>query len=183
MISMTNSIPHKSTGIQAPWYTVYNKVVALFGNDEELQISNLSEVDDVPDNGFKCGYGFTISSKNSVKLKSIEKILKRHFEFGNVYLNIDFVYEPQNDDVITPSDFKNAFAGNNILSKVQIVPTPAGVPQTFVVFAREVIQFYNDDITDLYGNFNGLSEDIARELFNDTDASICYCTDIIPANE
>ncbi len=158
----------KKSGIQEPWVTTYNKIYALFGNDLDLTISNLNER--TPGN-----YVIIISSQNNAKLESIKKILKNHFDFGNVTLDIEFI--PENDDEkITDSDFRNAFNCNENLAEVRSIETPDGFHRTYVVFEKEVVQFYNDDLTDLYGNYNGLMEDIARELFNEVDASISYCT-------
>jgi hypothetical protein len=158
----------KKAGIQAPWTTTYNKICALFNNDLDLHITDLTEKTEG-------NYTFTISSVNGVKLDSIKKILKNHFEFGNVTMDIEFIPE-NDDDKITDSDFRNAFNCNENLAEVRTIETPDGFSRTYVVFEKEVVQFYNDDLTDLYGNYNGLMEDIARELFNEVDPSISYCT-------
>lgn len=171
----------QTLGLQSPWYTLYNKIVAIFGNDEELTISNISETKSTAD--AKATYTITISSSNAVKLQAIEKILKHEFPMGNIVVKIEFVYEESDNVNITAADFKNAFSGNPIMSAIKTIETPWKSEMTFVMFKREVIQFYNDDITDIYGNFNGLAEDIARELFNSPTDVISYCTDIIPANE
>ena len=158
----------KKAGIQAPWVTTYKKICALFENDMDLHISDINEP--TPGN---CT--IVISSQNNAKLESIKKILKNHFEFGNVTLDIEFIPE-DNNEKITDSDFRNAFNCNENLTEVRTIETPDGFSRTYVVFEKEVVQFYNDDLTDLYGNYNGLMEDIARELFNEVDASISYCT-------
>lgn len=158
----------KKAGIQAPWVTTYKKICALFENDMDLHISDINEA--TP--GI-CT--IVISSQNNAKLESIKKILKNHFEFGNVTMDIEFIPE-NDDDKITDSDFRNAFNCNENLAEVRNIELPDGSVKTYVVFEKEVVQFYNDDLTDLYGNYNGLMEDIARELFNDVDPSISYCT-------
>lgn len=158
----------KKAGIQAPWVTTYKKICALFENDMDLHISDINEA--TPGN---CT--IVISSQNNAKLESIKKILKNHFEFGNVTLDIEFIPE-DNNEKITDSDFRNAFNCNENLTEVRNIELPDGSVKTYVVFEKEVVQFYNDDLTDLYGNYNGLMEDIARELFNEVDASISYCT-------
>ena len=165
-----------NVGIQSPWVTTYNKINALFERDEDLTISPLSGDEDGV-------YTFTISSSNATKLNAIEKLLANNYKFGNVTLNVKFVVEDNGKDGITVADLKNAFTGNSVVSKIETVVNPVGVSQTFVMFGREVIQFYNDDISDFFGNYNGLAEDIARELFNPVDASISYCTDVVPSNQ
>lgn len=160
-------------GLQSPWVTLYNKIYFMFNNDEDLDISNLIESDG--------NYSMTIASNNTTKLKAIEKILKHEFPMGNITFKINFVYGENESDNITISDIKNAFNGNTVISTIKTAMTPAQDELTFVLFNREVVQFYNDDISDFYGNYNGLAEDIAREIFN-TQFDINYCTDIIPAD-
>lgn len=36
----------------------------------------------------------------------------------------------------------------------------------YCVFKKEVIQFWNDDISDYLGNYTTLAKDIAREILN-----------------
>ena len=38
---------------------------------------------------------------------------------------------------------------------------------------KEVIQFWNDDLYDYYGNYSRLASDIARELFNPSEIQYC----------
>ena len=171
---MSKKVNSNIVGLQSPWVTIYNKVVALFGRDEELTIGNL-EADEA-----NSGYFFTIASANSVKLNSLERILKNEFVLGNITLRIKFIYENVQDG-ITANDLRNAFAGNNILKDIKTVDTPLANGISYVLFGREVLQFFNDDITDYFGNYNGLAEDIARELFNEVP-NVNYCTDIVPAN-
>ena len=147
-------------GIQAPWVTHYEFVKAMFGRDEEINISELNELD----NG---NYEFIVSSPNCDKLTAIIKIFKSDtFKFGNVSLHIKFLVENDSEEY-GGDDFETAFEDNPIFDEVITGKLPTGEEMYFVMFKKEVIQFYNDDISDPYGNFNGLAEDIARELFRD----------------
>lgn len=171
--AVANTETKTATGklkIQSPWIITYKKIVALFGRDADLEISSIVGL---PDGN----YGLSIFSKNTPKLQAIEKILKSEYTFGNVKLYISFIFEENNKDSITAVDFKTAFSGNSILSNVyereDITRTTIN---TYVLFSKEVIQFFNDNLKDFYGNYNGLAEDIAREIFNESDVS--YGTDI-----
>lgn len=164
----------KSTTLATPWSTLYKKICALFERDDELQISELEKVDG--------NYTFSITSDNAVKLRSLEKLLKSEYEFGNVKLIITFVYLDAGADVITVSDLKNVFCGNTMVRDIVSGTLPGGATKTYVVFSKEVVQFYNDDLTDAYGNYNGLAEDIAREVFVDGGPGLSYSTDIVPIN-
>ena len=47
---------------------------------------------------------------------------------------------------------------------------------TYLLFKPEVIQFFDDDIYDYEGNWTGLAQDIAREVFADETRGIHFCT-------
>ena len=161
----------KKSNLQAPWITLYNKIVAMFEQDPDIKIEPIYQSDDGV-------YIINIASTHTIKLTAIEKILKNKFELGNITVNIKFKYENENDDMITLHDFEVAFAGNNIFSRAKSIEDPWEFNASYVIFSKDVVQFYNDDLTDIYGNFNGLAEDIARDIFKETELPIYYCTDI-----
>lgn len=49
----------------------------------------------------------------------------------------------------------------------------------YVVFKNCVVQFFNDNLNDIYGNISTLYQDIAREIFADAEwEGVFYCTDV-----
>lgn len=164
---------NKKVGISAPWVLLYKKIRAMFDQDTELEITELQQLIGT------ANYAFSIGSRNTAKLKAIEKILKSEYVIGNIKLFINFEYQENGDsNVITDIDIQTAFAGNPILSDVKktddIVIRDGMV---FVLFEPEVVQFFNDDLSDYYGNYNGLAADIAKEIFVE-QTNIKYGTDI-----
>lgn len=148
--------------IQSPWVITYKKIKALFERDTDLDISTIINL---PDGN----YAVSISSKNTAKLQAIEKILKPEFVFGNIKLLITFVYEENNLIGLNAYDFKTAFANNDVVKAVyEREDYTKTTTFAYVLFAKEVIQFYNDDLMDYYGNYNGLAQDIAKEIFKDS---------------
>jgi hypothetical protein len=51
-----------------------------------------------------------------------------------------------------------------------------GTRHGFVRFQPEVIQFFHDDISDYNGNWSGLAQDIAREVFEGEYRGVHFCT-------
>lgn len=49
-------------------------------------------------------------------------------------------------------------------------------PITYIVFKNKVVQFWNDDLSDIYGNRSTLYQDIAKEIFGES-SGIFFCTD------
>ena len=45
----------------------------------------------------------------------------------------------------------------------------------YVIFAKEIIQFFNDDLSDIYGNANFIVADLARERCN-IGQNMYFCT-------
>ncbi len=60
-----------------------------------------------------------------------------------------------------------AFRNNKLFKGVVLVPKKeeslfAG--KVVILFAKEVLQFYNDDVTDIFGNFNELAAHVFADI-------------------
>lgn len=164
--------------MQSPWVTIYNKFKAMFSNDIDLKISELEG----PDNKVAT---FEITSTNTDKINALSNILNDYFILGNVKLavkfgvingsNVEFINTKKRRNHIDQDIIFTAFENNNALDDVRTIKFPGGFPVTYILFVKEVVQFYNDDMTDLYGNYNGLYEDIARDIFLPFNGTF-YCT-------
>ena len=160
--------------LQSPWQTYYNKVRALLGNDTDLTISAMEKSGEYE-------YFFRVDSTNTEKINSLNTVFKTVIPMGNITLKIGFGVVDindvaENDIKPTAEDFKIAFTDNPLVEDYHDIEAFGG-HHVYIEFKKKVIQFYNDDITDFYGNFNGLAEDIAREVTNNV-AGIFYCTSI-----
>lgn len=149
-----------------PWNTYINKIKAIFDNDPEIRI----EYDDNPSKPV-----ITMYVENPTKAAALQELLGEEKKFGNIILAITVV--PANKKFSSQIDvIKAALEGNPIVTQIETYDV-FGAEMTFCEFRKEVIQFPNDDCSDLNGNFNGLAEDLARELFiKTTNSQINYCT-------
>ena len=43
----------------------------------------------------------------------------------------------------------------------------------YCIFKKEVIQFWNDNLSDYRGNYNGLASDIAKEILKANIVQFC----------
>ena len=141
----------KTVALSSPWMTYYNKLVALFNDDPELNVLWKEEEKTI-----------IIESINTFKIMALEKLLAPTVAFGNVTVTVKCLVKDGAEESLS-AVFKTAFAGNPHFSKV-IDATVVAVEETFVLFKPEVIQFFNDDTSDYYSNWNGLSEDIMRDV-------------------
>lgn len=153
------------TRISPPWVTYAKKVQALFAEDQDVIVEY--------DNDSRT---LTLLVEGQDKASAIERLIPKEAEFGNVKLAI--TVKPSNDDSLQAT-VRKAFAGNPAVSSIETVSgdVPLFGSRTYVLFKPEVVQFFDDDMSDYNGLHSTLYQDIAREVF-DYDASVSFCTDI-----
>lgn len=169
----------KTLSIEAPWYTYQKKLDALLSGDPEIIVS---EIDDYPDdNGTDLQVNVLVYNKE--KAIALDRMLKKSVDFGDIVLHIAVVDATANEspEAGTIALFKTIFKGNPRVSDFKVATDFCGIDHGYVCFVPEVLQFHDDDLTDYYGNWNGLAEDIASTVFEVPDWSVHFCTDI-PTN-
>lgn len=158
---MENKTPETTTetkvGLSSPWITYYRKINALFGVDPDLDVKYNDDTDDTKT--------ISIESTNTFKIMALEKLLKPSVTFGNITVSVKCLVKNDEKEAVSAL-FKTAFSGNPHLSDI-IDKKVIAVDETFVLFKKEVIQFFNDDCTDYFSNWNGLAEDILRTVMNE----------------
>lgn len=151
--------------LSSPWAKYVAALKAMFGEDPDITI----EVDE--DN-------FTVKLfvDDAEKADAIARLLPESKQFGCVTLKITVV--PPNLEEESKADlFAKAFEGNPAFERVRTVTGVMSNPMTFVVFAKEVVQYYIDNLGDLYGNRSTLYQELAKELFGAIDG-VFYCTEV-----
>lgn len=150
--------------LSSPWTTFYHQVAELFKNDPDITIEMLEDEDDPTIKLFVNGED---------KADALNKLLPGQKTFGNIVVDIRVI--PCNKEDTKIDLFRRAFNGNSAISYIKSVSDPFENKVDYVVFENKVVQFFNDDISDINGNETTLYEDIAREVFN--DAGVFFCTD------
>jgi len=155
--------------LSAPWVTYFNKVKALFGDDPEINVEYAE------DNN---GPIINIEVANEKKANAIRTLVPEEVPIGNIIIKI-FVYSTENNlEGSTVDLIRTAFEGNPALSR--IVTIGAGViftnPVSYVAFKNKVVQFWNDDLSDINGNYSTLYQNLAEEIIGQRNG-IMYCTD------
>lgn len=156
--------------LSPPWITFVNELKALFGDDPQIKIVHHPE-----------DYAVNLYVDDAAKATALAGLLPDHKTFGNIILAINVL--PPNgefcENVCSATEaelFEIAFEGNPALSFVRTLDTAFLTKWTYVVFANKVVQFFNDNLNDVYGNMTTLYENIARDIFEDPD--VCFCTDV-----
>lgn len=157
--------------LEAPWETWCKELKAIFKYDKDIEVSDIYE----PENGMDTDYGVAIMVSNHDKFIALDRLMPRMKVFGNVTLGID-LFDEHNIEVNIADIFKEVFAGNPIVDSIQTRTDQTGTDWNYVLFKPDVIQFFDDDLTDYNGLWSGLAEDIARDVFEENGRGVCFCT-------
>ena len=153
--------------VSPPWITHIHYIEQIFGDDPDVTVISNEELRPV-----------RLFVDGQDKADAIAKLIKQKVEFGNETLTIEVV--PCNDKTLA-STVRKAFAGNEAVARIidgSESPVPFYDDRVFVLFKPEVVQFFNDNLTDFYGNENTLHYLMAREVF-DAGPSVAFGTDLV----
>lgn len=149
--------------LSPPWVELFDKMEAFFAEDPEVKV--LFEPDD---------YTIKLLVKDQDKANALEQLLVKEHTFGNIKVNVIVV--PANEPLSTIDLYRRAFAGNEAVSRIYTNDNPAAYQASYIIFEKEVVQFFNDNLSDAHGVTSTLNQEIAKELFVPTPG-IYFCTD------
>lgn len=159
-----------------PWILYYKKLNALFEEDKDILV--IYDEDEME---------VKLYCTNNNKSEALSLLLPDTVSFGSTELKVTVI--PSNEktngflkgykttiDNPETAIFVLFSTNNNYVESVEIIPTPFG-NFTYVIFTKEVIQYFEDNLADFYGNRSTLCETIAKEIFNNIEG-IFFCTSI-----
>ena len=152
--------------LSAPWYTYQKKVEALFALDNEIEVGDVHTDEDG-------NYAFEITVHNAAKFIALDRVMPKTVTFGSVTLKIDVNNVEDNSTATAIELYRTLFEGNRIIKDIKDVKDFTGTVHGYVRFQPDVIQFFNDDISDYSGLWSGLAQDIAREVFANQNVHFC----------
>lgn len=158
----------KKVGLLAPWVTLYHKLDELFAGDPKVMVTN-SFMENRSTN-------IKIYVNGDKKVAALKKLIPDHFQFGNVTANISIIPANNLEEDDFCQLFRDAFKGNEAVKEIYTVESPLKIRATYVIFKKEVVQFFNDDVSDAHGNCSTLYQEIAKDIFNPCPG-IMFCTD------
>ena len=155
--------------LSPPWLEYYHKLIAMFGEDPDIHF----EYDEDE-------YIIKMFVDNQAKADALQKVLPAVKSFGNVKLNINIIPSDKVNGV--EQLYKTIFNGNPVFSDAIDIEVEGVPPMSYVMFKPLIVQFYNDNLADPYGNYTGLYQDIAKDLFIEK-TGVNYCTEKIHCND
>lgn len=156
----------KNLNLSTPWAILYHEIDAMFKKDPGVRVSFNSNIPEI-----------RLYVEDTEKADALLKLLPNKKQFGNVTVNI--VVCPAN--AVEESKIallEKAFKGNEAFSRIQVVKEDFMTnPISYVLFKKEVVQYFTDDIGDAHGICSTLYQNIADELFGQSEG-IHYCTEV-----
>ena len=159
------------TKISPPWIIFVRMLTAMFEHDTQIGI--------MYDDSEK---KLKLLVDNPAKAAALDFLLSNEIKFGNVALHVAVTPANAGETNFIPGKdlgetFDTAFSGNPVYAYSHKVAGMYSFNMTYIVFKRNVVQFFADNLNDLHGNISTLYEDIARDVFKN-DLAVAYCTDI-----
>lgn len=148
----------------APWVSYVALLKMLFENDPDVRIIYRDETPYIVD----------INITGEEKFEAATKLIGETKTFGNVVLTIRYhLSNPVKEEKSKKELFKALFEGNPILTDVVTVELPDTSNNiTYFLFKDEVVQYWDDDLSNPHGMVSTLWEEIMKELFDDTEEVI-----------
>lgn len=149
--------------LSAPWTTFYRELCALFEKDKEIGIMYDEKMVIIK-----------VYCSNEEKAEALTMILPMVRYFGNVSMCVQVI--PPNEDsakygslingFVKAEVFYKAFKDNPVFVSAQSIDLDImSNPMTFVEFDSKPVQFFNDDISSMYGVSTKLLQDVANDIF------------------
>ena len=150
--------------LSAPWVNYFHELEALFREDPDVKLTYNNDDKSI-----------TLYVNGTAKAEALEELLPEEMDFGQVTLSIIVI--PSNEKRTKASLLKDAFAGNEAFSFMETIQGPMSNPMTFIVFKNKVVQYYTDNMGDIYGQRSTLYQDMAKEIFGESEG-VFFCTDL-----
>jgi len=150
-----------SLQLSPPWYTFFNFVKHSIGKDPGVKVLDMKELS---------GSNFLIPIEvgNRDKAAALATILVPGQNFGDTNVSIEILHcgktvKPMDQPQDVCCLIKKALDTNYYFDGVEMREVFDFII-VFPVFKKAVIQFFNDDLSDLYNNFNGVAADVFAEV-------------------
>jgi len=153
-----------SVKMSPPWYTYFNYLKHSIGRDQCVDVLDMKEISGAD-------YLISVDVKNREKATALATILIPCKNFGNINVRVEVLhcgrrvkpYCNPHDESIIIKIIEEALGTNHYFECVESAEYFVSL-LIFPVFKKEIIQFFNDDLSDFYNNFNGVVAKVFSEV-------------------
>lgn len=157
--------------LSPPWVIWYRDVQALFQYDSDVRVIFNEEKPEL-----------ILYVEDDKKAYALMQLMPHEKEFGNVKLTVSVV--PANKTANLKFDkkpitelYETAFKGNSAFVAAKEIEGLFATTVTYIIFRKQVVQYFSDNLGDYYGNRSTLFQTVAEEVF-EPQADVYFCTDI-----
>ena len=164
-----------NVSLSPPWFTLQKKFANTFGCDPAVTVGDLS------DTSPSMVLPITVDDKK--KGIALRTIIRPNFPMGNIlvttevknskgecWMAIVIENEKQLQDVIT-----DAMAGNPLFVEAKSRVLSPSTRQMGFIMTKTVVQFFNDDLSEFYSNFNSVTAEVMPDLIH-----MAFVNDTVP---
>lgn len=155
--------------LSAPWVIFYREVQALFAEDPEAHV--------VYD---ELGNRIKLYVDTGDKAEALSLLLPNEKTFGDVTVRLSVIPANNADGLFGDFNINElyniAFCDNGAYAFSKTITGVFTNNLTYVVFKKKVVQYYNDSLSDIYGQCSTLYQDIAEDVFGES-GDVFFCTE------
>lgn len=153
----------EKVNLSSPWVIYYRKLESFFELDPDVEVILEEEYQPV----------IRLYVDNARKADALQELLPNEKKFGNV--KVPIIVIPSNNTSSKLDLLKVALEGNDAVVDIETVSAVFD-DITYIIFEKEVVQYFADDLGDLHGINSTLYQDLAKEIFGES-SNIHFCTD------
>ena len=154
--------------LSPPWYTLWNEINTTIGCSPDVNVGTLNTSNNP--------YTIDIKIKDHDKAVATASIMLLNYQFGNIGVQVNITdsdgdtvspVTPESADelgiLVTTALSKNSWFQEVVVKKFLPSSQRSSV---YPVFSKGVVQFYNDNLTDLYSNYNNVAAFVFNNVLN-----------------
>ncbi|MED4751743.1 hypothetical protein [Brevibacillus choshinensis] len=166
---MTNPRKKAQIRLSPPEATYFNEIKFSIGNDPLVRVEPLIEM---PGGNFR----ITLHVQGTQKARALATLLVRTKQIGNLRIHVRVKTTEGNvvqpiSRTLSPREIANLYRvafRTNRLFNFAMVRASISFTAVYPVFKAQVIQFFNDDLSDLFNNFNRVAAFVFRDVLRNT---------------
>lgn len=155
----------QAASLPDPVWIYFAKLLVMFGKDPDVELE-FERVDDFTSKAFI----YVNDSNRPGKSDAFTKMLPSRVDFRLQRLYIEVI--STNDSRADHEVLIDMFYGNPIIDS--FVTDHSG--RHYIVFKKDILQYYANDLSDVNSLQSALAEDLARELITDDITNVYFCT-------